>query len=635
MNKTRLIEIKEEHPISFRITDEPILQKNNCKERNNIFDNNLVHIIRNQRNNNNNISKERSSKDRSIAKYRRRNEKINSEENNISVDNESNERIMDKTTNQFYTKRDNKNQKSPSVIVNIGNRINSNKKSESGNINGRYKRIIISNNYNRNNSRKRVEFEEKLYSNYNNNLKKVKVLETEKNITNDSNYTNLNFSYNSPKNRIFFDDLNLLHTFLNVLEHNSYICKYLEKNENEIIIKHLIKKSEQNKQYCLTGLLYYIYKYIWTRRPEKIIQRNELEKKYKSFIDCYIKINCKDENPAFYLYDIGNIELIIAFIFGKINNEISNENMNAKIKKFCSDDNELNKFMNNFFENNKSIISNVFTGFYEENITCMNCKERMMRSNNKYNPIKGFNAFNYINFDLSCNNRLIGGSQILSTNINSNIYDYLNLGFSNSFFCFCNNCNMCTQKYIQKEFLSFPKVLTVILKNNEGNFYINNEINLNKYERVNCNFNYYLIALLCKYNYNNSYITYCFNYKDGNWYYYSKNEKEAHITKSLDINAIPFTLVYQSSKDMNYEYNNIDLDMANNKKGYIFKFQNGHPPVKLFFGMNAIVKEAKRYIKNLFNLKGVKLIINAQIPKDNDKLGEILTDNQIVLVLEC
>ena len=29
MNKTRLIEIKEEHPISFRITDEPILQKNN------------------------------------------------------------------------------------------------------------------------------------------------------------------------------------------------------------------------------------------------------------------------------------------------------------------------------------------------------------------------------------------------------------------------------------------------------------------------------------------------------------------------------------------------------------------------------------------------------------------------------
>ena len=176
MNKTRLI---EEHPISFRITDEPILQKNNCKGRNNIFDNNLVHIIRNQRNNNN-ISKERSSKDRSIAKYRRRNEKINSEENDISVDNESNERIMNKTKNQFY---------------------------------------------NRNNSRKRLEFEEKLYSNDNHNLKQVKALEMEKNITNDSNYRNLNFSYNSPKNRIFFDDRDLLHTFLNVLEYNSYICK--------------------------------------------------------------------------------------------------------------------------------------------------------------------------------------------------------------------------------------------------------------------------------------------------------------------------------------------------------------------------------------------------------------------------
>lgn len=630
MKYARLIEIQEENPVSIRNNNEQILRKNSYKGRKNIFDNNLIHNTRNQRNNN--ISKERSSKDRSIAKYRRRNEKINSEEKNISIDNESNKRIMNKTRN---IKRDDKSQKHPSVEMNIGNRINSNKKPENENIKRLYKRIIISNNNNRNNSRKRVEFEEKLYSNDNHNLKKVKVLETEKNITNDSNYTNLNFNYNASRNKFLFDDQNLFHTILNVLEHNSYISKYLEKNENEIIIKDLIKKSEQNKQYCLTGLLYYIYKYIWTRRPEKIIQRNELEKKYKSFIDCYIKINCKDANPAFYLYDIGNIELIIAFIFGKINNEISNENKNAKIKEFCSNDNELNKFMNNFFKNNKSIISNVFTGFYEENITCMNCKERMMRSNNKYNPIKGFNAFNYINFDLSCNNRLIGGNQILSTNTNSNIYDYLNLGFNNSSSFYCHYCNMYTQQYIQKEFLSFPKVLTVILKNNEGNFYINDVINLNKYERVNSNSNYYLIALLCKYNYNNSYITYCFNYKNGNWYYYSKNEKEAHITKSLDMNAIPFVLVYQSSKDMNYEYNNIDLDMANNKKGYIFRFQNGYPPVKLFFGINTIVKEAKKYVKDNFNLKDVKFIINGKVPRDNDKLGEIFNDNQIVIVLEC
>ena len=52
----------------------------------------------------------------------------------------------------------------------------------------------------------------------------------------------------------------------------------------------------------------------------------------------------------------------------------------------------------------------------------------------------------------------------------ANIYDYLNLGFNNTEFSYCNYCNINTQIYVQKEFLSFPKVITVILNNNDGNF---------------------------------------------------------------------------------------------------------------------------------------------------------------------
>ena len=186
---------------------------------------------------------------------------------------------------------------------------------------------------------------------------------------------------------------------------------------------------------------------------------------------------------------------------------------------------------------------------------------------------------------------------------------------------FCNICRIISKKQIQKKFLSLPNVLTIILNNNDGNFEINDEINLNNYAYISGNFDYNLVAMLCKYT-NNIYITYCLNHRDSNWYYYTSNEKVVHKVKYLDMNAIPYVLVYQKTDSIKFKYNPI-----NRKKGYLFKFQNQLPQITLYFDTEATVKDAKKEIqRNYSEIKNLILLINGKQLKDMEKLSEIPFD---------
>ena len=48
--------------------------------------------------------------------------------------------------------------------------------------------------------------------------------------------------------------------------------------------------------------------YLWDKRPEDIIPKKKLSSMYKSFLDCYIKLICKNSNHKLYLYDILEIK---------------------------------------------------------------------------------------------------------------------------------------------------------------------------------------------------------------------------------------------------------------------------------------------------------------------------------------
>ena len=220
-------------------------------------------------------------------------------------------------------------------------------------------------------------------------------------------------------------------------------------------------------------------------------------------------------------------------------------------------------------------------------------------------------------------------------NKSDDIYTRIEMDLTRTEISYCQICCLNTKKYIKKQYEILPIVLTIILQNNNGSFKLDDEINLSKYTHIHGNYNYYLIAILCKYNYNDKYITYCFNHRDGDWYYYTSNENSVHKVTSLDLNAIPLTLVYQKTEGMEFKYNKINLDKINNKKGYLFRFQNQLPQKTLYFGDEATVKDAKIDLENYFNLKNVRFLINGEIGKSNDKLSDVAdnTFNRAIVVL--
>ena len=366
-------------------------------------------------------------------------------------------------------------------------------------------------------------------------------------------------------------------------------------------------------------------------------------------MEYFIKKECKNSNPELYLYDINNIESIIQFIFSRIDFEQTNERKDSNNWKNDKGDKQLNDFLSNYTKNHKSIITDKYTGFYISEEICSNCLEKEARNNNIYQPKREFTDFYYISFDCKKYNEeyfnnqgIIGDYYNPNINENENNFSQLNSFKLNIYLLleqeftllkmgFCNICRIISKKQIQKKFLSLPNVLTIILNNNQGNFEINDEINLNKYAYIPANFNYNLIAMLCKYT-NNTYITYCLNHRDSNWYYYTSNEKVVHKVKYLDMNAIPYVLVYQKTDSIKFKYNPI-----NRKKEYLFKFQNGIPQITLYFDTDATVKDAKREIqRNNSYIKNPVLLINGEKLKDMEKLSEIPfdIDHKYILIID-
>ena len=310
-------------------------------------------------------------------------------------------------------------------------------------------------------------------------------------------------------------------------------------------------------------------------------------------------------------------------------------------------DKHLNDYLTNYLKYHKSTITDNYVGFYIITGKCFNCREKAVRYNNIYQLDKRYAFFYYISFDFKKyneeyfnNKRIIGDSYNPNINENKNNFSQLNNFKLNIYLLLerefnllsMESCNICriSSKEIEKKFYILPNVLTIILNNNQGNFEINDEINLNKYAYIPANFNYNLIAMLCKYT-NNSYITYCLNHRDSNWYYYTSNEKVVHKVKYLDMNAIPYVLIYQKKDSINFKYNPI-----NRKKEYSFKFTNGSQ-ITLYFYTDTTVKDAKREIqRNNSHIKNPVLLINGEKLKDMEKLSEIPFDigQKSILVID-
>ena len=127
----------------------------------------------------------------------------------------------------------------------------------------------------------------------------------------------------TPKYFKIYDKINIFNSILIMLNNNSIINDYFQKDRKQQIIE-----CEKNNEYCLSSILYYLYKYLWYINNTHDIPQKYLIQKYNDFVDTYSETNYKNSNSTKenYCYEIKNIEKIIEFIYTKINREFSDIN---------------------------------------------------------------------------------------------------------------------------------------------------------------------------------------------------------------------------------------------------------------------------------------------------------------------
>ena len=432
-----------------------------------------------------------------------------------------------------------------------------------------------------------------------------------------------NLINNEPKYCNLFDNINIFNSVLIILNNNLFINDFFSQNKR---IEE-IKECEKNNKYCLISILYNLNNYLWNY--DNFFNIDELFKKYKEFVDCYLENNCNNLNKEKYLYDYKNIEIIISFMYRKINKEFSGVNKLTINSKIIKGNDVLSIFLKEFFNKNNSIISHNFVGFYENLVLCDYCQRKNNMYNMSYSPEYQYFPFFYINFNLNEINFQIN-SKILNLDICFN-YDMLKK-YNIHYKIYCNSC-LTTYKRQKLSIYSFPNILTILLSNNDNyNFVLQDEINLKNYSLKSCDDDIYcLVSILCKINYNGKYILYSINPKNEKWYSYVNGK--IFKVETIDINAIPLVLIYQKRSSIKFEYNGLKKE---DKKTLNVNFMNGIPSQKLFFSPKSLVINAKRQISEFCNIQIDKIIllVNGQKPDDYKLLNNVIkNENNTILVL--
>jgi len=402
-----------------------------------------------------------------------------------------------------------------------------------------------------------------------------------------------------------FGDINIFNSILIMLINNNDVDNYLRNNNKR---KNQVKFLENKFGCSLASILYHSYQYLYNN--EKIYSK----KIFNKFTE-YIKLKYGQNGK--FIFDINNTENILEFIYTQINfeftfsrNSISSNNINNDYNA------NYNNFLYEFLRNNKSIISDKFTGFYQYN-NSLNSKRNSFNSQN-YN----LKPFSFIKFNLNEINQFYESSNIREMNLNQ-FYNNINL----------YKCFDYAFKDKAHSIYSFPVFLTVVLSQADNcNFILNNELNLSSYTNniKNKNRCYSLTSILCQMSYSKKLINYIFNQHEGSWF--SLSDQEIKKVDSIDINAIPLILIYQLKDTIKPGYKEIRI------KDKLFTniiSQRGLLQTKqLFFDQKDKIKDVRNKIKSWFDVKdSFTLLINGSIPKSKESLSKILEKGYTILVI--
>ena len=371
-------------------------------------------------------------------------------------------------------------------------------------------------------------------------------LKMQKNI--QSQYTMIDLLVGlNPNNQLY--ELNAL---LQCLCHIEPLVNYFKYKFKEIKKINSYKKSKNNGL-CLSECFKKIIDDLWPdidiKNKSEIIT-NYNTKSSKEFLDMIYKINPNYNENQEYLIKFLQTRLHeeLNRVENKNNNYINNINNDLRDKKKSFDN-----YLNNFKENNKSKISDIFYGTYYS-YSQFSCGYQ------EYN-FQSY-TFGFYSFQRVLQNKILtyqSGQNPLYINriFNANeinIYDCLFYDSQiKSGYKLCTICSIEQQCNNKNIIYSAPKILCFVFNKNENvpmmNFNIENNININHFSEIKNMINYELIGIIV-YFYPNRYVAFCKNPVNMLWYSYEndKVEKMFTIEEILNKRLIPYMLFYQHKK---------------------------------------------------------------------------------------
>ena len=331
-----------------------------------------------------------------------------------------------------------------------------------------------------------------------------------------------------------------LNAILQCLSQTRDLTNYFleEKNYNKIINNNIAEENKDALQLC--PIFYKLIQNLWKKNAS-----------FKSFspenFTKSISLMSENDQVKLNLYEVENAKDFIIYILERLHNELKQPIKN----KFCqiNPGDQLNQYDKNNaflhfldeFENNTSIISDLFFGINEITEVCQFCKNKY-NSSGKMEPIYfNYDIFKILIFQLDeiqkCKEQMI---RIKKKNINmdSNRVSLFECFFYNqkSYYFTGDNknyCNICKQLsdsvYTSKIFVS-PNILIIILNREKGNpskikIDFTNQIDisdfvLTKQDREIYNL-YGVITLIGESGANAHFVASCKSPVDGKWYRYN------------------------------------------------------------------------------------------------------------------
>jgi len=328
-----------------------------------------------------------------------------------------------------------------------------------------------------------------------------------------------------------------------------------EKNKENIINNNIALKNKNELQ--LSPVYLELIKILWKKDGEKSFSPN-------AFMNTINKMN-----PLFKTGQASDVKDFIIFIFAQLHKELKkpvniNKSQNLLPLNQYDKNNAFNYFFNDF-QNECSIISDIFFGFTETTNECLNCK-------NKYNS-KGLNnpiCYNYGIFDClifpleEVKNMKNNSLQHYNIQINNNrvsLYECFFYNQKSDYFSGDNRnyCNICKQLfdsiYSSKIFVS-PYILILILNRGKGNIY---DVKLDFTESIDITqfvlqrdcpqliYNLYgVITLIDQSSPNAHFVASCKSPIDNKWYRYNDDfvNPITNLQKEVIEFGTPYILFY-------------------------------------------------------------------------------------------